>query len=340
MKKNIVLGLLAFTLITSCNKDKEILSSIQTYNTQMLEKGYHFGDKINLPTSVTDNAKEVEISFGYTQTNNLNIDPKHYTLGNNAVTFNITKSNGDILRQEATIKVLSNTPEVDYDFEIVAHYPHDPANFVQGFQLVGNTIYESDGQRGKSRLIQYTLGETQPSKVAKQPNDVFSEGSTVVNDKVFQLTWQKRIGFIYDKESFKEVGRFQYPSEMKEGWGLTYDGTFLIASDGTSNLYFLNLEDPSKLDHKIGVAGNTMVYDRLNELEYHNGFIYANVWQSPIILKINPKTGAVVGRYNFSKLLQENTNNADDVLNGIAFKGDHMLVTGKNWNKIYEVKTN
>ena len=122
------------------------------------------------------------------------------------------------------------------------------------------------------------------------------------------------------------------------GWGLTFDGKNLIASDGTKNLYFLNVSDPSKLVKYISVAGNTEAFDQLNELEYKDGFIYANVWQKPIILKINPANGEVVGKLDFSEVAKKHTTDSDNVLNGIAFKGENMLVTGKNWDKIYEIK--
>ena len=126
---------------------------------------------------------------------------------------------------------------------------------------------------------------------------------------------------------------------MGEGWGLTYDGKNLIASDGTKNLYFLNSSAPSKLVKYISVAGNNEVYDQLNELEYYKGNIYANVWHKPIILKIDPKTGEVVGKYDFSAIAKKYTDiDSEAVLNGIAFKGENMLITGKNWDKIYEVK--
>ena len=155
---------------------------------------------------------------------------------------------------------------------------------------------------------------------------------------MYQLTWQNKKGFIYDKSSLKLLSEFPYPNVMGEGWGLTYDGKNLIASDGTKNLYFLDVNDPSKMVKYISVAGNTEVYDQLNELEYYNGFVYANVWQKPIILKINPKSGEVLAKIDFSEIVKKHNTGTDDVLNGIAFKGQNMLVTGKNWDKIYEVK--
>ena len=347
MKRNILIGFLAVTLLASCNKDKTIIKSFQDYNAEMDGKGYKMGQKIDLPKDVTDNAESITISFGDKESNSLNIDPKYFTLGENDVTFNIKTKGGKTLQQDASINVFASKPEQNLTYEQVAEYPHDPKNFVQGFQLVdGNTIYESDGQFDQSRLIKYTLGQTNvlqqavpsPEPGTQLVQKIFSEGSVVVGNKIFQLDWKNKIGFIYDKATFKQIGQFNYPADMAEGWGLTYDGTNLIASDGTSNLYFLDVNDPSKVIRKIGVAGAASVYAELNELEYHNGFVYANVWQQPIIIKIDPKTGEVVGKYDFTNYVKTNSKGSDDVLNGIAFKGDNMLVTGKNWSKIYEVK--
>lgn len=337
MKKTLFVSIFALFLLTSCNKDKEILDALNTYNTEMETKGYHFGDKINLPKEVTENAESISISFGDKETSDLVVDPAFFTLGDNAVTINITRD-GKVLTQDATINVFAKNPEAQLTYEIVAEYPHDKANFVQGFQLEGNTIYESDGQTGQSKILKYTLGQTNATTFTAQPADVFSEGSTIVGNKVYQLTWQNKKGFIYDKSSLKLLSEFPYPNVMGEGWGLTYDGKNLIASDGTKNLYFLDVNDPSKMVKYISVAGNTEVYDQLNELEYHDNSIYANVWQKPYILKINPKSGEVLAKIDFSEIVKKHNTGTDDVLNGIAFKGQNMLVTGKNWHKIYEVK--
>ncbi len=339
MKIRIIIAALAFSLFVSCNKDREILNVLNDYNISMESKGYHFGDAITLPKEVTENAESISISFGDTETQNLVVSPEFFTLGDNSVTFNIKKKGGEILHQDATINVFAKNPETKLTYKIVKEYPHDTDNFVQGFQLEGNTIYESDGQNGESRILKYTLGTTIPIASTSQPENVFSEGSTIVGDKVYQLTWQNKKGFIYDKNSLKLLGEFPYPNVMGEGWGLTYDGKNLIASDGTKNIYFLDVDNPSKMVRYISVVGNSEVFDQLNELEYHKGFIYANVWQKPIILKINPANGEVVGRFDFSEIAKQNTTDpSNDVLNGIAFKGDNMLITGKLWSKIYEVE--
>lgn len=337
MKIRTLIAVFAFTILVSCNKDKEILNTLNDYNISMESKGYHFGDALALPKDVTENAESISISFGDKETSNLVIDPEYFTLGDNAVTFNIKKKNGEIITQDATINVFAKTPEAKLTYEIVKEYPHDPKNFVQGFLLEGNTVYESDGQNGSSRILKYTLGTTTPIVETPQSDEIFSEGAAIVGDKIYQLTWQNKKGFIYNKSDLSLISEFVYPNVIGEGWGLTYDNKNLILSDGTKNIYFLDVKDPSKIVRYISVAGNTEAYDQLNELEYHKGFIYANVWQKPVILKINPANGEVVGKFDFTEIAKLHTTNSDDVLNGIAFKGDNMLITGKNWNKIYEV---
>jgi len=325
-------------LLISCNKDKEIINSLSDYNNSMESRGYHFGDKLDLPKDVTENAESISISFGDKETSNLTIDPKFFTFGDNEVTFNIKTKGGKVLNQDATINVFTKNPEQNISYEIIKEYPHDPNNFVEGFLLEGNTVYESDGLSKASQLIKYTLGTTIPIITEKQPADIFSEGCAIVGDKIYQLTYQNKIGFVYNKNTLKKISEFPLPNEFGEGWGLTYDGKNLIADDGSNNLYFLDVNDPSKVVKTVAVGGHKDIYNQINELEYHKGFIYANVWHKPIILKINPVTGETVGKFDFTKITEENTqNNSENVLNGIALKGDNMLITGKNWSKIYEI---
>ena len=337
MKIRTLIAVFAFSLLVSCNKDKEILNTLNDYNISMESKGYHFGDALQLPKEVTENAESISISFGDKETSNLVIDTEYFTLGDNAVTFNIKKKNGEIITQDATVNVFAKTPEDKLNYEIIKEYPHDPKSFVQGFLLEGNTVYESDGQNGSSRILKYTLGTTTPIVETPQSDEIFSEGAAIVGDKIYQLTWQNKKGFIYNKSDLSLISEFAYPNVIGEGWGLTYDNKNLILSDGTKNIYFLDVKDPSKIVRYISVAGNTEAYEKLNELEYHKGFIYANVWQQPVILKINPANGEVVGKFDFTEIAKKHTTNSDDVLNGIAFKGNNMLITGKNWDKIYEV---
>lgn len=314
------------------------MDSLSKYNLSKEAQGYHFGDVIEFPKEVTDNAKSVFISFGDKETSDMKISPEFFALGDNAVTVNIVTNSGEILSVDMVINVFAKNEEKELEYEVVAEYPHNKENFVQGFQLEGNIIYGSNGQQGRSAVIKYNLGSTNNIVETEMEEEYFGEGSTIVGDRLYQLTWQHKKGFVYDKNSLKQVEEFVYPKRVSEGWGLTYDGEHLILSDGTKNIHFLSLKDTRQIIKTISVAGSSSVYDKVNELEYHNGFIYANVWQRPYILKINPKNGEVVGKIDLSKVCQQHTTGVDDVLNGIAFKGENMLVTGKNWNKIYELK--
>lgn len=338
MKRNVHIGFLAALFLFSCSNKEKMLDSLADYNNSKEEKGYHFGDKLDLPKEVTENAESIKISFGDKETADLRIDPEFFTLGDNKVVFVIKTNSGEVLNQDATINVFTKTPEQNIPYKIVADYPHDPQNFIEGFLLEGNTVYESDGMENASQLIKYTLGSSIPTIVKQQPAEIFSEGCAIVGNKIYQLTYKNKIGFIYDKNTFEELSKFPLPNTIGEGWGLTYDGKNLIATDGSKNLYFLDINDPSKVVKTKAVGGNSTVYNQLNELEYHNGFIYANVWHQPVILKINPVNGEVIGKFDFTQLTKENDKgNSEHVLNGIAFKGDHTLVTGKNWEKMYEV---
>lgn len=338
MKKNIFTAILAVSLLVSCNKDKTLVDTLSAYNLSKETEGYHFGDAITFPKEVTDNAESISISFGDKETADLKISPEFFALGDNAVTIIIKSKSGEVLYVDAIINVFAKNKEKELAYDLVTEYPHNTENFVQGFQLEGNTIYGSNGQTGKSAVLKYTLGSTEATAKTQMADEYFGEGSTIVGDKLYQLTWQHKKGFIYDKSSLKPIGEFAYPNRIGEGWGLTYDGKHLIVSDGSKNIYFLSPENTKKIVKTISVAGNTEVYDRINELEYHDGFIYANLWQKPYVLKINPENGEVVGKIDFSEFYKKHTKGEDDVLNGIAFKGENMLVTGKNWDKIYEVK--
>ncbi|WP_426479071.1 glutaminyl-peptide cyclotransferase [Chryseobacterium sp. CBSDS_008] len=338
MKRNINIGFAAVLFLVSCSNKEEMLNSLADYNNAKETKGYHFGDKLDLPKEVTENAESITISFGDKETKDLRINPQFFTWGDNKVVFVIKTNRGETLNQDATINVFTKTPEQNIPYKIVADYPHDPKNFIEGFVVEGNMVYESDGMNNASQLIKYTLGSSIPKIVARQPAKIFSEGCAIMEDKVYQLTYRNKIGFIYEKNTLKKLSEFPLPGVIGEGWGLTYDGKNLIATDGSKNLYFLDVNNPSKVVRTLAVGGSSEIYNQLNELEYHNGFIYANVWHQPVILKINPVNGEVIGKFDFTQLTKENDKgDSEHVLNGIAFKGDNMLVTGKNWEKIYEV---
>ncbi|MBN1936115.1 MAG: glutaminyl-peptide cyclotransferase [Anaerolineae bacterium] len=230
---------------------------------------------------------------------------------------------------------MSQAPQ--YTYRVINTYPHDPDAFTQGLVYLDGLLYEGTGQHGASSLRQVELKTGQVLQQHNLPGEHFGEGIAVLNGKIYQLTWQSHVGFVYDLASFELLGQFAYPTE---GWGLTHDGQRLIMSDGTPTLYFL---DPVSLER----IGQIAVYDgenpvaRLNELEYVNGEIWANVWQTDRIARIDPNSGQVLGWIDLTGLLApEDRLQPVDVLNGIAYDaaGNRILVTGKWWPKLFEIE--
>jgi glutamine cyclotransferase len=228
----------------------------------------------------------------------------------------------------------SNGPATPtYTYKIIKTYPHDTTAFTEGLVFDNGTLYESTGEYGSSSLRKVNLETGTVQKEISLPEQYFGEGLTVVNDSLVQLTWQSNIGFVYDKETFGLQGNFSYSGE---GWGLTYDGNHLIMSDGTSNLTFLNPVTFQKTGQVTVHDANTQVIN-INELEYVNGDVYANIWQQQKIAIINPQTGTVKGWIDLSGIHQ--SNNPDDVLNGIAYdtQTGRLFITGKNWPNLYQI---
>ena len=220
--------------------------------------------------------------------------------------------------------------------EVLRAIPHDAQSFTQGLAFYNGALYESAGQYGMSSLRQI---DPQTGKVLKKLNlddAYFAEGLAVVNGKAYQLTWQSGIGFIYDIASFRQLRTFSY---FGEGWGLTYDGEHLIMSDGTSSLRFLD-PDSLLIRKMLTVTAAGAPLKNLNELEIVGGELWANVWQTDSIARIDLKTGAVVGWINCAGLLAPDERSRADVLNGVAFdaKRNILLITGKNWSKMFEVR--
>ena len=234
-----------------------------------------------------------------------------------------------------------NSP-VLYTYHVVNTYPHDTGAFTEGLVFDEGVLYESTGGYGTtfgshnsdvSSLRQVDLESGNVTKEILLAGEYFGEGLTVVNDSLIQLTWQNGIGFVYNKETFALEGNFSYHTE---GWGLTYNGSELIMSDGTSNLYFLNPVTFQKVGQVSVHDGNASVTN-INELEYINGDVYANIWLTQKIAIINPQTGTVKGWIDLTGLYQPNDENS--VLNGIAYDSqtNRLFVTGKNWPNLYQI---
>lgn len=224
-----------------------------------------------------------------------------------------------------------------YSYTVVNAYPHDPKAFTQGLIYDHGFLYEGTGLMGQSSIRKVELETGKILKQIKIPDEYFGEGLTVQDNKIIQLTWQSKKGFVYDKNNFKKIDDFSYSTE---GWGITHDGHRFIMSDGTSKIYFLNFKD-FQVDKSIEVRYGDTPVSQLNELEFIKGELYANIWQTDQIAIISTKTGKVTGWIDLTGLLKEGESQQPvDVLNGIAYDSqkDRLFVTGKLWPKLFEIK--
>jgi len=222
-------------------------------------------------------------------------------------------------------------------------YPHDTSSFTEGLLIYKGFLYESTGDpeyTGKSKLLKFDLNSNKVEKQLNLDKKYFGEGLTILNDTIYQLTYKERTAFVYTLD-FKKIRELPFNTDNGEGWGMTTDGTYLIADDGSSNLYYY---EPSsfKLIKKVPVTDAGALGYNLNELEYIDGYIYANQWQLPYILKIDPSNGVVVAKVDLTDIwnrLRQKDPKAE-VLNGIAYDAatKKIYVTGKNWPELYEVQ--
>ncbi|WOK07365.1 glutaminyl-peptide cyclotransferase [Imperialibacter roseus] len=224
------------------------------------------------------------------------------------------------------------------DFKIHSQLPHDTGSFTEGFVVHNGKLYESTGEEGRSWFGVLNIKTGKPEKKVDLAEEYFGEGITILNNKVYQLTWKNKQGFVYDLNTFEKVNEFTYETE---GWGLTHDGKNLIMSDGKSSLFYLDTAS-LKVTKTLPVTYQGQPVTMINELEYVNGYIFANIWQTNSIVKIDPADGEVVGVLDLSALAEQAKlkNPQVDVLNGIAwYEGTKsLLVTGKYWPTIYALK--
>ena len=231
----------------------------------------------------------------------------------------------------------SSTPPA-YTYTIINTYLHDPNAYTQGLVFQDSIFYESTGLYGASNIRKVT--PTTGAILTQQniASTFFGEGITIFGERLYQLTWKSGICFVYNKDTFEQLTQFSYPTE---GWGLTHDGKRLIMSDGTSTIYFRNPDSFEEMG-RIEVTNNNSPLNYLNELEYIKGQIFANIYQTDWIARIDPTTGKVTGWINLSGLLTatDRQQYRVDVLNGIAYDilTDRLFITGKRWPKLFEIK--
>jgi glutaminyl-peptide cyclotransferase len=258
-------------------------------------------------------------------------------VGNNTFKLEIFLHNHSKETHYKTVKLLSDIQPRKLTVKREKTYPHDPNAYTQGLFYYNGYLYEGTGKRGRSSLRKTELSSGELISSHTLPDRYFGEGIAMINEKIIQLTWTSRTGFVYDLNSFKLVNKVKYPTQ---GWGLTSDGKRLIMSDGTSTIYFL---DPAYFNEirRIKVYDDQGPVKNLNELEYIDGKVYANVWQESNIITFNPDNGKVLEKIDCSNIVPDAyKNHKDNVLNGIAYDREkqRIFLTGKRWSKLFQVK--
>lgn len=306
-------------------KTSEVLSvSIQNKKNKAIETVAYSMDGV--PVNEAKDASEKTINL-----EGLKMGKRILTaqIGADGETYTISKE----------ITITASKAPTFYGYKIIETYPHDQTAFTQGLEFENDTLYEGTGKKKQSTLrkVDYKTGNVLKKEILG--DQYFGEGITILNDKVYQLTWQEKTGFIYDLNTFEKKGTFVY-GKSEEGWGLCNDGSKIYKSDGTEKIWTLNANTLAEEGY-IELYTNDSKIPKVNELEWVEGKIYANVWQREAIAIINPSNGAVEGVINLKGLQAQVTQHSElDVLNGIAYNGEpNMLyVTGKYWDTLFKIE--
>lgn len=351
MKKyNMLAFILLATLITSCNETKNYFS----INESKLEAQYKPTESISLSVLNVENQKIDSIVYAINDKkigSTKDINNFKFNLNNQKLGYqNITASvfyDGKTEIDSARVELISDVKPKALRYKIINTYPHDYQAYTEGLEFYNDTLYEGTGngegndtgKRGVSsmRKVDYKTGKV-IKKVEYGP-EIFGEGISILNGKIYQLTYKQNECYVYDVNTFEKIKTLPYYKTM-EGWGMTNDGKNLYYNDGSEKIHIVNPETFKQLDY-INVYSENSKIIQINELEWVDGKIYSNIYQKDAIIIINPKRGDVEGILDLSALKNKVTKLADvDVLNGIAYnkKTKTFFVTGKNWDKMFEIK--
>lgn len=339
---------LFITLFSCSNSSDRSRKPVSSITIQPSKNNYVFGENVslNIKTKVRDGEIETIKLFFNNQlikeskeldftVDNIVLDK----LGSGIFMVEAVKTDGLKNTRSKVINTFSDVVAEKFTYQIINSYPHSKKHFTQGLEFYNGFMYEGTGEYGTSGLFKTKLETGNILQSVMLEKKYFGEGITILNDKIYQLTYKTQKGFVYRLSDFALIDTFQFKSA--EGWGLTNDGTNLIMGDGTHLLTWINPNDFSVVK-KVQVANNKGVINYLNELEYINGTIYANVYTTDLIVQIDPETGKVLSKINLAGILNmyKNSSETIDYLNGIAYieKTNRFFVTGKYWPKIFEIK--
>lgn len=352
MKRSIfplVLVFYLFITFFSCsNKPNRSRKPVSTITINPKAKNYIYGNKIAVTIETKLKNGEIETIQVFYQGKLLKESQElEFTIndvildktGRNTINVIASKTDGVSNTRTITFDVVSDIVPKKFSYSTVNDYPHNRKFYTQGLEFFNGYIYEGTGENGASGLFKVNLNTGNTLMQHLLDEKYFGEGITILNDKIYQLTYRAQKGFVYNLNDFAVIDSFTFKS--KEGWGLTNDGKYLIMSNGTHELTWLDPSDFSEIK-KVQVVNNQGIINYLNELEYINGTIYANVYTTNLIVQIEPETGKVLSEINLEGILNMYTNPSDtiDYLNGIAYDtdGDRLFVTGKWWPRLFEIK--
>lgn len=346
--KHVLLAIAAFGVVscnTSSSKTRRPVSKIEVNS---MASNLNFGSNFEIKVESKTNKGSIDSVYVYLGSTLLKAsNEKQFTIqveknkfiGNQNIKVIAKTKKGEEGTNFKPIFIASDIVPQKMEFEIQEQLPHNPKYFTQGLEFVGNILYEGTGEYGTSALYAY---EPKKGKVLKEKSidkQYFGEGITILNDRIYQLTYQNRKGFVWDLQTFEPVREFGF--ESAEGWGLTNDGIHLIMSDGTAFLTYLDPTDFSVVK-RVEVVSEQQAITNLNELEYVDGYIFANIWQSNYVVQIEAQSGRVVAvaQLNNFQSIAASKNSRIDVLNGIAYhKGeDAFYITGKLWPILFKTK--
>ncbi len=334
------------TTFLSCGSDKTSDTNLFSINTTGMKQQYMLHESLAL--TVRNEKNETIDSVAYF------INDKRIGAVKGNETFTVKFENQkmgdqnikaivyyDGASSEATAKVqvVSDVQPTQLEYTIVNTYPHDMHAYTQGLEFYRDTLFEGTGQYGKSTLRKTDYKTGKVYKKVDLEGRFFGEGITVLNNKVYQLTWRETTGFVYNADTFAKEKEFKYTQNI-QGWGLTNDGKYLYQTDGTEKIWIIDPATLKEVDY-VNVYTNHLKIEALNELEWIDGKIWANVYQQDALAVIDPKTGVIEHIVNLSELKSKITQHPEaDVLNGIAYnpKTKTIFVTGKNWDKMFEIK--
>ena len=345
IKYNLLAVIILTALSISCEKNKDENKSLFSFNGEILKEQFIPGDKMALEI-LNPEKKVIDSIIFYVNDQKIGSvkgsERFAYDLNNQKLGYQNLKAlvyfESENVETTDRVELVSGIEPKLLKYTVVNTYPHDITSFTEGLEFFRDTLYEGTGQYGVSRLLKTDYKTGKIYKDLNLEKQYFGEGITIINNKIYQLTYKEKTGFIYNANTWKLEKTFTYDKDI-EGWGMTNDGKYIYQSDGTEKIWKMDPET-QKMVGSINVYAASSKIKSVNELELIDGKFYGNIWQKDAIAVINPATGAVEGVFNLADLRKDLKNPQSETLNGIAYnpKTKTIFVTGKNWDKMFEIR--